>query len=117
MGVFLLLLLMCAHVLLNLWLTTSIDAVAHDAAVDVATAATGDRSANGGAEQRALHRAREALGGYAREVELSFEGSDDERVVLHVTAPGIRLLPGPMADALGVGGIDRRITVVREPAR
>jgi len=112
--VFLVLLMFCSHVLLNLWLTSSIDAVAHDAATDVATSGADDDELPG-VRADAIDRAREALGGYGDDVELVFEASPPDRVVLRVTAPGISLLPRAVADVTGLGGLDRRLTVRREP--
>ena len=112
-GVFLLLLMFCSHVLLNLWLTSSVDAVAHDAAVDVATSGADDaRLAD--VEARAVDRARAALGRYGDRVTLTFEPAAPDRVVLHVTAPEIGLLPPVVADLAGSNGLDRRIVVRRE---
>lgn len=112
-GVFLVMLMFCSHVLLNLWLTTSIDAVAHDAATDVATSGTVG-TARAGAERQALERAREALGGYGEWVEMAFEPASTDTVVLRVTAPEISLLPRSIADVAGLGGLDRRIVVRAE---
>jgi hypothetical protein len=113
-GVFLVLLTTAAHLLLDLWISTSIDAVAHDAATDVATsgAADGELAA---VEAQALTRASDALGDWSAGVDLAFEaqpGSDD--VVLHVRAADVRYLPGGLADLFGLHGLDRRIVVRRE---
>lgn len=110
--VFLVLLMFCAHLLLNLWVMSSVDAVAHDAAMDVATSGA-DGAALAEVEQRAIERAREDLGGYGDRIGLTFE-SDAERVVLRVVAPEITLLPRAVADVTGLGGLDRRIVVHRE---
>src|SRR5690349_21083982 len=66
-GVFLVLLMFAAHLLLNLWVTSTVEAAAHDAALDVAlSGATGaERRA---AEARALERARASLGRFADQV-------------------------------------------------
>lgn len=112
-GVFLILLMFCSHLLLNLWLMSSVDAVAHDAAMDVA--ASGATNAQlGQIQARALTRAREELGGYGDRVGLKFEPTTDDQVVLHVTAPEITLLPRMVAHLADVGGLDRRIVVHRE---
>ena len=112
-GVFLVLLMFCSHVLLNLWLTTSIDAVAHDAATDVATSGATDDQL-GTVEREAVTRAREALGAYGNRVAMTFEPGGPDRVVLHVSAPEITLLPQAVADLAGLSGLDRRIVVGRE---
>lgn len=112
-GVFLILLLFCSHVLLNLWLTSSVDAVAHGAATDVATSGASDAELPE-VEERAIARAREALGDYGARVRLEFEPGAPGDVVLHVSAPEITLLPSIVADLSGSSGLDRRIVVRRE---
>lgn len=112
-GVFLTLLMFCSHVLLNLWISSAVDAVAHDAATDVATSGASDEELNE-VERVAVQRAHDALGGYGDRVTLTFESVDDDRVVLRVVAPEINLLPRTVADLTGVGGLDRRIVVERE---
>lgn len=112
-SVFLTLLMFCSHVLLNLWLTSSIDAVAHDAASDVATSGAPD-DALPAVEERAIERAREALGAYGERTTMEFDHTTPDRVVLHVTAPEIMLLPRALSDVAGLGGYDRRVVVHRE---
>ena len=112
-GVFLVMLMSCAHLLLNLWAMSTVDAVAHDAATDVATSGADDAHL-GAAEDRALARATDELGEYGRRVRLSFEHGNPDDVVLHVVAPELTLLPRSVAGAVGLGGVDRRIVVRRE---
>lgn len=112
-GVFLILLMFCSHLLLNLWLTSSVDAVAHDAATDVAASGAGDAGLPA-VQQRAIERARADLGEYGQRVQLTFEAGGPDRIVLHVVAPELTLLPRIVADLTGIGGLDRRIVVQRE---
>jgi hypothetical protein len=110
------LLMFAAHVLLGLWITSTVTAAAHDAALDVAlSGATGARRAE--LEQHAIARARQSLGRYGARVRLEFEPTGPDEVVLHVTAPEVRLLPPPAARAVGLGGLDRRIVVQTEDPR
>lgn len=116
-GVFLLLLFATSHLLLNLWVTSTVESVTTDAATRVAlSGAAPDRL--GAVEARAIADARADLGGYGREVRLDFEADPTGRsVILHVRAPAIRLVPKLLGNDLGMGGIDRRIVVTREVAR
>lgn len=114
-GVVLTLLYFAAHLLLNLWLISLVDDVATDAAVSVARIPQGEDATR--AEAVALARARTGLGRLGGQVDLVFEPSGDDTVVLHVRAPELRLLPSGVADPLGVDGIDRRVVVRRESAR
>lgn len=114
-GVFLTLLMFASHLLLDLWLTSSVLGVARDAAVEVATSEPTDRSA---ARVRALDTARLALGGMAEDVEMTFEADPaGSAVVLRVRAPSITLLPPGLAPVIGSRGLDRRVVVpVEDPA-
>ena len=115
-GVFLVLLLFAAHLLLNLWVTSTVEAAAHDAALDVAlSGATGSERRM--AEARALERARASLGRFAARVHLEFEPAGPNQVALHVTAPELRLLPPVAAAVFDLGGFDRRIVLDSEDAR
>ena len=115
-GVFLVLLFFASHVLLNLWLTSSIDSVAHDAATDAATSGA-DGAHLAAVEERSIRRAREILGRYGDRVEMQFENDPaGQSIVLHVRAPALDLLPAFVADATGLGGVDHRISVHRERA-
>jgi hypothetical protein len=115
-GVFLVLLMFAAHLLLNLWITSTVEAAAHDAALDVAlSGATGP--ARQAAEDRALDGARASLGRYGDRVRFEFVPAGPHEVALHVTAPEVRLLPPVAAAVFGLGGLDRRIVVDSEDAR
>ncbi|MFN8050552.1 MAG: hypothetical protein U0Q22_03880 [Acidimicrobiales bacterium] len=113
MAVFLMSLMFCSHVLLNLWLVSSVDAVAHDAATDVATSGATDGEL-AGVEREASARARSELGAIGDRVGLEFEDGGPDEIVLHVTAPELDLLPPFVAALAGRHGIDRRIVVERE---
>jgi len=114
--VFLVLLYFATYVLLNLWLTSTVDASAHDAAIDVATS---DPAAftRVEAEVDAVARARASLGSYGSKVTFTFEPSGPGEIVLHVQAPSLRVAPPLVADALDIGGLDRRIVVHLENGR
>jgi len=113
-GVVLVLLFFASHVLLNLWLTSSIDSVAHDAATDVATSGADDAHL-ARVEQRAIARARDVLGSFGDRVDLRFEPDPTGRaIILHVRAPALHLLPAFVADPTGLGGTDHRVRVARE---
>lgn len=112
-GVALALVGFAADVSLGLWTRSTVDAIAYDAARDVATAPSGtDPHAVAAA---AIRRARELLGRHGRDVELRFEHAPDSAVVvLRVRAPGTRLLPRVIGGGPVVGAIDRRIVMARE---
>ncbi|MEZ5320649.1 MAG: type II secretion system F family protein [Microthrixaceae bacterium] len=112
-GVFLLLLMFASHVLLNLWIMSQVDTVAHDAAVDVAVSGASGASLSA-VQAAAIHEARTALGSYGSTVLLDFSESRDDRVALRVRAPGIDLLPLGLSAATGIGRMDRTIVVERE---
>ena len=118
--VFLTLLLFASHLLLNLWILSSVDSVAQDAATDVATSGVGD-AALIAVEHDALGRARLALGRYADRVQLEFEPAlpglgpaGAGSISLHLRAPELTLLPGAIAAGVGDHGLDRHIVVSRE---
>lgn len=107
-------LMVSSHVLLNLWVRSGVDAVAHDAAIDVATSGASDAELPE-VRRRALARARDALGGHGERVDLRFEPDPTGATVrLRVIAPGLRLLPPWLAAIAGDDGLDRTIAVERE---
>lgn len=112
--IFLTLLMAASHVLLNLWVISSVDAVAYDAATDVATSGASDAEMSA-ATRVAIDRARQALGGYGDDVELSFSEVSDTRVVLDIRAPQLSLFPPGVARFFDPDGVTRRIIVRREP--
>lgn len=100
------------NVALGLWTRSTVDAVAYDAARDIATAPDGvDVRLEADA---ALRRARRALGPYGSQVTMGIEQLDRERVVLRVTSPGVSLLPRIVDGGPVVGALDRRISLQRE---
>lgn len=98
------------NVLLGLWMRSTVDSIAYDAARSIATAPPGTpRSV---AAQQAIDRAKALMGPSGDEVRLSVESSDEaESVVLRLQAPGVRLLPSMLGGAPIVGDVDRRIVV------
>lgn len=106
-----------ANVALGLWIRSTVDSIAHDAAIQVASApqstnATADRAA---VQRSALENARRLLGEYGDEVTLTFIDSGDPMLVtLHIRAPGMNLLPRMITSGPVVGSIDRVIVVRRE---
>lgn len=119
-GVMIAMLGFAANVTLGLWTRTTVDAVAYDAARRVATAPAtveGDPAAQLAAEQLAIDHARATLGPFGEQVDLEFEPSGPDQVVLHVRAPGVGLLPRLLGGGAIVGEIDRRIVVRREVGR
>lgn len=101
---------LAVNVTLGLWLRSTVDAVAYDAARRVATTPSGvDRH---DAAAVALADARRLLGAHADRVELQFESLDP--VQLHVRSPGVELLPAMVDGGPTVGPIDRRIVMQAE---
>ena len=112
-AVFLVLLLSAAHLMIGLWQTTVVTSIAREGANEVATAPEGTSARQ--AEERAIRRARGALGSLAAGVELRFESDPvDADVVLRVRAAGLHLVPPAAAGLAGDDGLDRRIVVRRE---
>jgi hypothetical protein len=101
-----------ANVALGLWTRTTVDAVAYDAARDVATAPEGDDLQARAA--RAVETARRLLGPHGAHTELTFESLGPRTVVLHVRSPGVALLPRLVRGGPTVGTLDRRIALARE---
>jgi hypothetical protein len=101
---------LAVNVTLGLWLRSTVDAVAYDAARRVATAPAGVDRHDAAAE--ALADARRMLGAHAGRVELQFESLDPIR--LHVRSPGVDLLPAMVDGGPTVGTIDRRIVMRAE---
>lgn len=104
-----------AHILLNLWTISTLDAVAHDAARDVAIAIGGDLDRNE-LEARARQRAIAALGTYGRRVEIRFVDAGPDRVSVVASGPSLSVLPRPFAEGIGLDRLERRATVRVEDA-
>ncbi len=103
---------LAANITIGLWTRTTVDAVAYDAARDIATApADSDREH---AAAQALARAARVLGRYGDRVNLTLERNDTQVVVLRVQAPGVHLLPAMVDGGPTVGALDRRIVVRSE---
>jgi hypothetical protein len=100
-----------ANLTLGLWTRSTLDAVAYDAARDLATAprATDPDTA----ARTAITRARSMLGPYGDRVDFDVT-INDEAVALRVRAPGVGLLPAMVDTGPMVGALDRTIVVRRE---
>lgn len=105
MTVFLALLFFAVHLLLNLYATSVVTAVAWDAV----RLAAGE----GGDTQQAEAHARGLLGERAEDVEFAW-GADDGAVTLTVTADNPDLLWPGLMSAVGVERIERTVTARRE---
>lgn len=99
------------NLLLGLWTRSTVDAVAYDAARDIATAPpTVDPET---AARASVERARALLGEHGERV--TFDVSmDDRSVTLRVRSPGVELMPALIDGGPIVGSIDRRIVIRRE---
>lgn len=105
---------LASNVLLGLWVRSTVDSVAYDAARRVATAPQTESEA---VRATALAEARRSLGTYERRVEMRFEHEPtSDVVVLHLRAPGVALLPRVLGRGPTVGDLDRRIVITRERA-
>lgn len=102
------------NVALGLWTRSTVDAVAYDAARDLATTPAGvERSS---VAPTVIRRSLDALGPYGSRVHMDLEPGDASTVVLRVQAPGVSLLPAFVEGGPTVGDVDRRIVVrVEQP--
>ncbi len=100
------------NICLGLWTRSTVDALAYDAARDVATTPAGPARAR--EATAAVRRATDEMGTYGQRVSMEVESLDGEVVVLHVRAPGISLLPAMIEGGPTVGSLDRRIVVRNE---
>jgi hypothetical protein len=109
---FLLFLTLSAHVLVHLYATSVVTAVAFDAARVVS-------GSDGGPAQQAaaLRHARGVLGRWEGDVDLAFTRVDDDEVVLRVRARSPALLPRAWVSVTGLGAIDREVRLRREVFR
>jgi hypothetical protein len=113
--VFFALLLVAVQLLFNLYATTVVTAVAFDAARvvaanDVVTDGDGGRAV-------AEASARRLLGRYARRVTFDWRQSDDDTVVLRVSADNPSFVIRAWAGSLGFDHIDRTVRVRVERVR
>jgi len=99
------------NVCIGLWTRSTVEAVAQDAARDLAstpaTAIDADRV------HEVLGRARNRLGPTGDRTRLTLE-STDPSVILHVAHPGVSLIPRLLDGHAAVGAVDERIVVGRE---
>lgn len=100
-----------ANVCLGLWTRSTVEAVAQDAARDLAATAGGTIDA--ARVHEVLARARSQLGPTGDRTRLDVERIDDD-VTLRVRHPGVSLLPRLLHRGTAVGAIDERIVVRRE---
>jgi hypothetical protein len=113
-AVFLWLLLLASHVLLGLWVTSTVDAAARDAATRVALSQDADAPS---VRRAAIVRARDQLGSIGSRTVFEFEDSPrDDSVLLHVHAPGIGLVPALGRLIPSLSAVDARIVVRKERA-
>lgn len=103
------------NVTLGLWTRTTVDSVAYDAARRVATADASDPADAAAIEVAAIADARRLLGDYGSKVQMEFvHGGDPDKVVLHIRAPGVSLLPKLIRGGPIVAEIDRQLVIRRE---
>jgi hypothetical protein len=106
---------LACNVALGLWNRTTTESIAYEAARSVATAEPGvDQEA---VRDQALDRACHLLGSNCADVDLYFESAvaDQPMVALHVSAPGVGLLPRFIANGGPVvGELNRTIRIRRE---
>jgi hypothetical protein len=109
--VFLLMMLLAVQVTVRMYATSTLTAVAFDAAHEVASAAPADRIA---VEQDATAGALASLGGFGRaNTTFKWMEADDRQVVLEVVGRSAAFLPLPA----GVTRIERTVTVKTEQFR
>lgn len=104
---------LAANVCLGLWTRSTIEAVAQDAARDIA--ATPGAEIDPARIDAVLGRARDRLGAVGDRTSLVVERID-EAVTLHVRHPGVSLLPRLVEHRAAFGSLDERIVVRREGA-
>lgn len=98
------------NLIIGLWIRSSVDAAAHDAAMMVASQPPSLQ-----VEQAAIMHARTMLGSYANKVHFAFEhDADSPQVILHVQTPGYGVMPRMIGEYSLVPGLDRRIVIHRE---
>lgn len=99
---------LASNICIGLWERTTVDAVAYDAARDIATAPPGvDRATHAA---RILRDAQDSLGEGDR-VQLGIVSLDDDRVVLRVQSRGVSLLPSLIDGGPVVAPLDRTISM------
>ncbi|MGH9189903.1 MAG: hypothetical protein ACRD0Q_07725 [Acidimicrobiales bacterium] len=103
--VFIVMLLFAVSVLLRLYATSVVSAVAYDAARRVAASA-GDQGAVADAEGQA----RRLLGRYGRAASFDWDESDGDSVVVRVRAATPQVLPA-LSRAAGLDAVERTVRV------
>lgn len=100
---------LAANICIGLWARTTVDAVAYDAARDIATAPSGtDRAL---IAQQIVDEAHASLGTHRERVQMEIESLDSDRVVLRVRSTGVDLIPAMIDGGPAVGAMDRTISV------
>ena len=108
------LLLFSVNLLTHLYFTSSVTAVAFDAA---RTVAGGRAPTDPGAQSAATRTARSMLGRVGNRTTFNWSGSTVDTVRLTVDAPGPHVLPGPVLRGLGLDRIRRTVIVRAEGFR
>ncbi len=111
--VFLVLLLFAVQVLVGLYASSVVTAATYDAAKVVAGADVGDSAAG---RVNAEAGARSQLGRYGEKATFGWD-NDADVVRLHVQAPRPTLLPRSLVSGVGLGDIERTVTVRVERVR
>lgn len=110
-GVFVLLMLFAAQILIGLYASSVVNAATYDAAKSVAGSDGGDA-----ARVDAVANARAQLGGYGRQVTFDWSGSSADVVKLQARAPRPSFLSVSLTGPV-LGDIVRTVTVRVEKAR
>ena len=105
---------LCANVCIGLWTRSTVEAVAQDAARDIAATPVGELDA--ARIDDVLDRARARLGPTGARPALRLDRLDD-RVAVRGRHPGVSLLPRLAADGPAVGAVDQLVVVGREDLR
>ena len=102
---------LCANVCLGMWTRSTVEAVAQDAARDLASTPRGELDRD--RIDLVLDRAAASLGPTGDRTELRVEALD-ERVAIRVRHPGVSLMPRMISGGPVVGAIDELVVVGRE---
>ncbi len=108
-AVFLTLLFVAVHLLVHLYATSVVTAVAFDAVRVVSGAGRGGDRASVAASAEAS--ARELLGRYASEARFEWQSLGPDVVILHVSADSPNLLPAAVSGPVGLDRIERTLRV------
>lgn len=105
---------LASNVCLGLWTRSTVEAVAQDAARDIA--ATPGADPDMARVEEVLTRARRRLGPTGERTQLELETMGED-VTLRVRHPGVSLLPRLLTGKAAFGALDERIVVRREGSR